>query len=102
LFVYYILQQINLFHVEPGFERIQDILLDELKDAIVFDDYHFAIKYREYLFAEGLPCPLLFTLDGRKLGRAFDPNQVSATMDYAFGEYFEGKARLEEIQKGNI
>jgi hypothetical protein len=101
-FVYYILQQINLLHVEPGFECIKDILLDELKDAIVFDDYQFAIKYREYLFDQRLPSPLLFALDGRKLGRTFDPNQVSATMDYVFGEYFEGKARLGEIQKGNI
>lgn len=74
-----------------------------LKDAIVFDDYWQAVEYRKYLTKSGVLCPMLYSLDGRQIGKdgVLDPNERNSInqLDYIFGEYFGGNAKLLELQE---
>lgn len=79
-----------------------------LGNAIVFDEYSQAMDYREYMTCQGKYCPLLYSLDGRKIGkdamlerkRGGEPSL--SDLPYSFGEYVSGNEVLFPLEQGAL
>lgn len=96
-----------MLHLTPDLEYLRStVFFNLLKDAIVFDEYWQAVSYREYLTKRGIPCPLLYSLDGKQIAKdgVLDPNDRDSIsrLDFSFGEYFGGSERLEELRRGKL
>lgn len=96
-----------MLYLNPRDEYLRStIFYNLLKNAIVFDDYWQAVEYRKYLTRIHMPCPTLYSLDGRQIGKdgVLDPNERNSLqgLDFVFGEYFGGDERINELREGTL
>lgn len=93
-------------HEDAPFRLRATLFHNLLGKAIVFDEYSQAVKYRKYMISEKNYCPVLYSLDGRRIGKDAVLEKSSggkpswADLSYAFGEYVGGEELLFPLKRG--